>query len=546
MGRLITAILLLLLAVPALAQEDPPKGKAAVVIAPSGDDLVVNITLDRAVDQLRFEQADVVRDDTVKVETPGLSYSGDVISGSTPFRQLQFRLVEDLSERDAKYPPFYRIAQGRLIYAPTVYPDGKAWDVTLSVAGLPEDWLRWPDEALPMGYLFIGPRSMVISDASASFVFDGKGDAAFEAELRKSVGDALSFLIETFGSVPVSRPFVATSLLPADRSFSTGDVTENAMVALRFFGKAPDPAAPDALATTRSIILHEGVHFWNGGVAHFASGTPQWLHEGGAEYIAKLASYRLGWSDADDLKATIGNWLGRCRTALSWSDEAALNDLDFLPASVRYSCGPLLHVLFEVYLADSGSGTMVMDGWRETVKRAAAGDGEYDLVDFFEAMGDPEMGNRPALAALLATSGKGRWTLIENELTRMGVTVDRISDAPLRARTVLMHLIRSQCTGLGPGAGYGFYSGATAYRLDTPEGCGLLTGNPEIASLAGMAITELSEGDFSALQEICADRGDVAFGLTDGSAITVPCETNLGPADTRPVIISLPKIPAFN
>jgi hypothetical protein len=546
MVKILLAICAALLSVAGFAQDPEPKGKAAVVVALDGDDLVVTITLDRAVDQLRFEQADVIRADAVKVVTPGLTFTDDVITGAAPFRQLQLRVVEDLTERDAKYPPFYRIAQGRLLYAPTVYPSEEAWEVTLAIAHLPENWLRWPDEPLPMGFLFMGPRSMVAADASASFVFDGKGDAAFEVELRKSVGDALSFLIETFGSVPTNRPFVATSLLPAERSFSTGDVTENSMVALRFFGQAPDPAAPDALATTRSIILHEGAHFWNGGVAHFAKGTPQWLHEGGAEYIAKLGSLRLGWTDREALQSTIANWLSQCRTSLTWLEEAALNDLTFLPASVRYSCGPLLHTLFELYLVDSGSDRMVVDGWRETVREAAATEArEYDLADFYAALGDPKIAERPALAAILATSGPGRWSLVESELGRMGVSVTQISDAPLRARTALIHMINAQCTGLKPGDGYGFYSGATSYRLQTPEGCGLLTGDPDVATLAGRPVSSLSVEDYAALQTICAAQGTVAFGLTDGSAIDVPCETDLGPADTRPVITTLPDIPAF-
>ncbi|VVT12728.1 hypothetical protein [Erythrobacter sp. EC-HK427] len=545
MRALILGLLALLLPASALSQE-ARLPIAAVTIAPAGDDLHVTITLEQAVQQLHFDPADVLRDDAMHIETPGLAYADNAITGNAPFDRVEFRLVEDLTERDAKYPPFYRIGKGRLLYAQTVYPDLAAWDVTLELAGMPEGWTRWPEAPLPQGYLFLGPESMVVEQGGVRFVFDGNGDAAFEAEIREMVSQSIGLLVDTFGSPPASPPFVATSIIASDRSFSTGDVTSEAMIGLRFMGTAPDPTSRRALASTRSLILHEGVHFWNGGVAMFAQGTPQWLHEGGAEYIATLAVWRLGWSDRAQVQGTFASWLDRCRTALGWNDEVALNDLSFIPSNMRYSCGPLLHLLAELYQGEAESGPGVVQMWRETVGNAVgSGTGEYTLDDWVAASGDASLLDRPALAAILATSGAERWDTVDAEMRRMGVVIEPQTNAPLRARTALMFLIRSQCTALAEGEGYGFYSGAESYRLDTPAGCGLLAGGPVIGTLGGRPLTALTAEDYAHLQALCEAGEPVPLGVVDGDPIEVPCPGDLPEPATQPVITGLPDIPAF-
>lgn len=530
----------------ALAAQD--KGSATVTIAPDGDGLRVTIALDRAVTRLDLGEADVVRTDAIRVETPGLTLAGDALVSETAFDRVTFQLVQDLTERDAKYPPYYRVSEGHLLYAQTIYPDHAAWAVTLAVEGMPEGWTRWPEAPLPQGYLFLGPAGMVTQEGGARFIFDGKGDAAFEGEIRQSLVRALGFLEQTFGSPPLDPPFIATSILATDRHSTTGDVTNGAMIALRFSAPEGSPAGlatAQGLATTRSIILHEGVHFWNGGRAQFTQGTPQWLHEGGAEYIAALGSMQLGWSSRDELAARVGQWLDRCSNALSYSGDVALNDLEFIPAGIRYSCGPLLHTLAELYLADRGSQTNVVDGWRETVRAAEAKDGEYDLPMFLAALGQTDLLEQPALKAILAQGGSARWQTVRDEMQRLGVMTTRETSPPLRARTALMHLVRAQCTGLKPGEGYGFYSNDASYQLETPEGCGPLAGNPVVTTLAGMALTQLGGEDYTQLQALCAAGAAVAFGLADGSAIDVPCTSPLPDAATEPVVSALPDIAAF-
>lgn len=545
MRTLFLALLALLVPSAAIAQYTD-LASAEVTITPAGDDLHVTITLEQAVERLEFDPADVLRDDALRLETPGLAYADNAITSDAPFDRVELRLVEDLTERDAKYPPFYRIGDGRLLYAQTVYPDLAAWDVSLHLAGMPEGWTRWPDAPLPQGYLFLGPVSMVVEQGGVRFVFDGNGDPAFEAEIRDMVEQSIALLADTFGMPPDHPPFVATSIIASDRSFSTGDVTSDAMIGLRFMGSAPDPTSRRALATTRSLILHEGVHFWNGGVARFAQGTPMWLHEGGAEYIATLASWRLGWSDRAQMQGTFASWLDRCRTALGRSEDVALNDLPFIPSNIRYSCGPLLHLLAELYQAEGESAPSVVQMWRETVGNAVADNtGEYTLADWVATSGNAGLLDQPALAAILATSGPERWAVVDAEVARLGVVIAEASSPPLRARTALMFLIRSQCTRLQPGEGYGFYSGASTYQLDTSEGCGLLAGDPVIATLGGHPITAITAENYAGLQAICEERGTIAFGLVDGEAIDVPCPGDLPDPVTQPSITGLPDIPAF-
>ena len=539
---LIISLVMLLGAGQGLAQS---RGNAQVFVGTSGEDLIVTVALDRETESLKLARADVVRSDSIRLETPGLTFADDTITGEQFFDRVTFRLVEDVAERDAKYPPYYRVGAGRLLYAQTVYPDAEEWDVSLMPVGLPPDWTFWPRKVQPQGYLYLGPERSLMEEGGVRFVFDGTGDEEFEARIRETVIGSLGFLEGVFGSPPADQPFVATSIFQADRLFSTGDVTSSAMIALRFFGEAPEPTAPGALASTRSVILHEGVHFWNGGVAKFAPDAPQWLHEGGAEYLATLGSYKLGWTSRDVMAAKLASWFDRCSTSLSYSDEVALNDLKLLNSSLRYSCGPLLHTLIELYQAERSGAPTVAEGWRDTVSAAAADDGIYDLTEFFGALGNSELPDRPALKAILATAGKRRWQTVIDEMRRLGVGVALETSAPLRARTALMHLIRSQCTQLKEGQGYGFYSGESSYRLDTPEGCGLLAGGPTVRTLAGFPITRLSAENYASIQALCEAGRAVDFGMTDATITSVPCTTSLRDAATQPVVSSLPEIPAF-
>ena len=526
--------------------EEEKIGSAELFVSLVGDDIIVTITLSRPVTTLRLDQADVIRDDALRLKTPGLTFANDVISSQMPFTRATFRLIEDLSDRDAKYPPYYRIGQGRLIYSKAIYPDQTQWNIKLAPLSLPNQWVRWPQEQLPQGYLFIGPAAMIEDHAGARFVFDENVTEEGRAAVRDMVTKSVAFLAEIFGSSPPATPFIATSLISAERDSNVGDVTSSAMVALRFFGSARDPSARDALASTRALILHEGVHFWNAGVARFAPTAPQWLHEGGAEYIAALGSYRLGWNKREDLEQRIGDWFDRCATSLSYSNEPALDDLEFLNASLRYSCGPLLHTLIELYLAENNADRTITDVWRETVRQAAASDGEYDLTEFMAAVGDHALLRRPALEAILTTSGGERWELVREEMNRLGVQVERHSSPSLRAQSALMHMIKAQCTDLRPGQGYGFYAAEESYRLDTPEGCGVLSGSPVVKTLEGRLIVHLSTADYSHFQDLCARGHLINFGLTDETVIAVPCTRHLPDAATQPIVTSLPAIPAFS
>ena len=544
MGRLMIALLALFALAPAATAQE--RDEAVVVVTSDGEDLLVTITLDHAVERFAFDRGDVVRDDAIEVVTPGLTYAEDAISGDAPFDSVVFRLREDVTERDAKYPPYYRVGASRLLYAQTIYPDTDAWDVTLALEGMPEGWSRWPETPLPQGYLFLGPDQDITREGGVLFVTDGNGTPEFNAQIRSGVAQSLAFLTELFGSPPASTPFVATSILEGDSNSMTGDVTADAMIALRFIGLSDDAGSPRMLSRTRSLVLHEGVHFWNGGVAQFAPDTPMWLHEGGAEYIATLASWRFGWTPREALTGSFGQWLGRCRTALSRSDEIALNDLDFIPSSMRYTCGPLLQLLTELYLADGGHEETVFDAWRKTVQTARTGDGFYNVPAFYAAAGAPDLLESPALAAILATSGPGRWDTVLAEMQRLGMGIEERSSPPLRARTVLMHVIRSQCTGLGPGEGYGFYSGQDSYRLDTPEGCGMLAGNPVVESLEGETLTGMTADAYAFLQHLCATGSTIGFERVGEITIEVPCTSPLPDAATEPVITALPDIPAFS
>lgn len=532
---------------PALAETDSAAGKSVTIIVhPDAENIRVVVELSEPVTRFELVDADVVREKRIVPQTPALQYANNAFLSDEPISSFSFLLTPDPSEHDAKYRSYYAIGGGRLVYAPTFYPMDESWDYTVEFEDMPDGWTVWPNKPQPNGYIFMGPERMITQQGGTRFVTDGNFAPEGETALRDSVVQAMAYLTDTFGSAPEEPPFIASSFQPGDHISHRGSVTGDAMVVLRFSGRQPDPNDPASLATTRGLILHEGVHFWNGGVAHFAEDTPQWLHEGGAEYLASLGSYQLGWTSRSDLQESIGQWLDRCQTSLSYSDEAALNDLSFIPSSIRYSCGPMLQFLAELYLAENRSSPTVKQGWRKTVQHAVAeNDGEYDVPAFLAALNSPNLLDQPALAAILATKGKERWSVVEEEMQRLGVGFLKQTSPHLRARTALMHLIRSQCTKMERGQGYGFYLRDDYYPLDTPEGCGLLAGNPNVVSLSGHPITGLTAEDYADVQTRCAAGELIAFGLKDGGEIMVPCPTPLPDPATQPEITKLPDIPAL-
>lgn len=537
-GFCLACLMALLFATPSFAQDD--RAIVRIKIAIDNGELLAAYKFDKSVSSFRFADADVVREGVLLARSPGVKVEDNAVRIKFPAPQFTLSASEDLQRRDAKYALFYKVREGFLIFTPALYGHKEEWRNELDLTSLPDGWGRWPSSPLPQGYLFIGPRDQVIELEGSQFAFDGGVADKTRADVIESVTRSLAFFEELFGVAPQNHPFVATRMITADEASYVGDVTGDAMIALRFYGDGWLDARPETLLQVRSLVLHEVFHFWNGGIALNAVDAPSWLYEGGAEYAALIALRQLGWLDHNGLRTAMTGKLNGCRSALQNHGDVALGSFDFLPGNVRYSCGPLLQFLTQLELIRSGSGRTVLHAWSQLVETAVQNDRRYGSADFAIATGLPDLLQRPMLSLLLDRDGPERWQALEAELVAAGVGLNSRSSGHLRSREIFMHILKQNCT-FTENEPYGFHYRASSYVLDAPSGCGVLTGEPEIAKIAGEKPDELTSETYLRIQEQCRANEGVVLETASGSALSVRCDDSLSDQPTEWDITDFPQ-----
>ncbi|WP_271078189.1 hypothetical protein [Aurantiacibacter sp. MUD61] len=527
-----------------------PRPHATISVEPDGEDLLVTMQLSREVDTLRLLDPTVVETGALQVLTQGVRFTRGALASDQPFSEVRFRLVQIPPVAAFQHQFYFRLGEGRMLFAPAIYPDMRAWDASLEFAGESSDWARLPTRELPRGYLFIGPPEMIIEQNGVRFARDPEINPELDAFILDAAARSFEWLDQTLGpadDLVRSEPFYVASRHGEQDQQLLANVTADGMVSLRFSNAQFDPAAPGAASYTRSLVLHEGVHFWQSGIVQPGPNTPIWFYEGGAEYLGAIGALELGWTDQEEFGLRLTDWLNRCRASLAEVGGVALAELATLDWSQRYDCGALLQTLTELYLADAERASSVAAGWRETIRLADEEyEGTYDHQTFAEAIGMADLWERPAIAAIVAESGSRRWTVVMSELERMGVGIAERSTPHLRARSLLMPLLDSACADRTNGEPFGFYWYGPIFQLDTPAGCGALAGSPQIAAVAGHPIATLDDAAYADLQAICTAGGNITIGLLDGTERQMPCDFTLGEPLTERGVVSLPQVPAFN
>ena len=512
---------------PLAAQQ--PLGRAMVMARMAPDGVRATITLDRAVSRFDFKEASVVREGDFEILTPGLRLADRSVTGERPFRRFELRIRPMSHERDARYPAHFRIGDGGVLYGPALVADPAKWRTRLSFK-LGRGQVRSPSgKEFSDGFVFVGPRSLVSEDPHIVVVADPKTPAWLVERSRNSLTAAVATFTRALGTAPLRKPLLIVKHEPGERSFNVGDVTPGPVAAVRFHGSAWEKE--DALAgkNIQGFLLHEAFHFWNGGLASHAAGTPTWLHEGGAEYAAFLAGVQTGLMTEEEAARGLGNALNRCRTGLSASGDKGLASFGFLPAQLRYPCGMAIQWIADLDVrAESGGRRTVLDVWREVLERARQREARtYSLADFNEAAGLAGAQASEPIRLLVDESGAARWEALPAALNAMGADVALVPSQVARRAALIFHVLKDNCRNLPDGTGYGFYIDGSRMKLDGPEGCGVLAGDPEVASIEGGDPVEMTLETYAAVQRKCATGGKVTFLARDGGKLQAPCTTPL-------------------
>ncbi|WP_395645189.1 M1 family aminopeptidase [Terricaulis sp.] len=521
MLRFLVAVLVCGFAFSARAQN---LGHATVTGRLTAEGVRAVIELDRGVTRLSFSQADVDRREDIDVLTPGLAWSGegDVIVAARAFRRVELLVRPAARERDAKYPAFFRVGAGGVLYPPALKPDA-GWSTRLRITTT-RGQIRLPAGAPNIdSSLYIGPSAYVTRGAAADLIASPDTPAALREQITANLAVALHVYTTRLHAALPSRPIVVMAQAGDGRGF-VGDVTPGPFVSLRFYGSTEDQTN-DAYRVAR-FVAHEVFHFWNGSLVSNADGAPSWLHEGGADYAALLASMEAGALDDAGMREELGAALTRCRQGLQDEHDAAMNDLTFLSMNVRYPCGIVIQWAASLS-AERGGGGGFFDVWAHMIAAAQARPSRtFTLADFYAGAGVDANAPPAPIRLITAERGAARWDQLPAALDAIGAEVSAEATPATRRVALIFHLLGQVC---GNGD-RGFYTEPNRIRLQTNSTCTLIADNSILTSVEGGDIVAPSQATYTAVQARCAARQEVRVVLDGDRAVAIPCRTELAPA----------------
>ena len=468
---------------------------AVITARTSEEGLAVIVSLPQPTNRLEFRRTGGDRTGW-RVLTPGLSLSGDVITGDTPFSQVALAVRPDAEEVDRIYPSLIKVGSGWQIYGPAFQLANMSAQLRLEPASTETST---PEQEEISGYAFLGPRRLVSAHDGVVTATGETTPTELADQLRNDF-----FAAARFYASALDRPSPGQTLLiltadsPGPSTFR-GDVTDGGVISLRFH----DEGWRDALEPLSTFVWHETFHRWEAGSARDVSTAP-WLHEGGAEYAAILGAVSTGGLSEDDARTRLSAALDGCRTTL---DAGTLKDPRFGRGAAPYQCGVLIQWLTD--LERRAQGESVLTLWGQMLKQTPDG---YGVSDFRARL------RQDSLALLVIDEpSDDRWEKLRSGLTSAGVTLqNRPSDNTLMTKA-LFHVADQNCQG-----SYGFFNDPEALKLDG-ERCGPLSGGPTIDLVEGHDPRKEARAMFAAVQARCASNQTVRYLTRDGRTLEAPC-----------------------
>ena len=520
MLRALVAAVCLMLCGGAYAQT--ARGVARVEARLTDEGVRAEVSLSRAVTSFEFAEADVAREGDFAVLTEGLTLSGDTISSETPFRRFTVLIRPMAQERDAKYPAFFRVGAGGVIYAPALIAKGDAWRTTLRFRknnGQVMVPARGPGEH---GSVYIGPRSDVTTTGEAIIIAAPDTPAQLRTAASAEMLRSIEFYTEQTG-VPLETRPVLVIAYGGDGSGYVGDVTPGPFVSLRMYGATWSSLDGNSQRGLSRFISHEAFHFWNGSLVSNRQGVPSWLHEGGAEYAALMSARDAGELNEAAVLAALSDAMSRCRSGLQAMGDVGMNHLQFLSMNVRYPCGVVIQWAADLAIRKHSNGERnVLDAWGALTRAALARrEREFTLEDFTSY--DGVSGANGVVTLLTEMSGPARWETLAADLTELGATLEMRPSDVTRRQALLFHLLGQNCTS----GNYGFSLDQRGLTLDSSASCGVLSGSPALNSIEGGDAISLSAETYALAQAKCAAGRNVTLVLDGSRSVDVPCRTAL-------------------
>ncbi len=498
----------------------PASSPSGVFLRPDAVGLRASFRTQQPKQVFRFDDdAAEIRKETWKVLGAGLSLVDAGVAATIPVSSFDISIAPDSKAHDRVYPALTRAGEGWMIYAPHLHIEGEAIAGRLSIE-VPSDWTvvgrRDATGALVGdGYVFAGPSAYV--HRGAADVVSAPGTPSWLLrEIDQAASKTAAFYERRLGVPLREHPTILVAHQPERQGSFHGDTTSGAMMSLRFYGSGwneRDPAASERLA---DFVDHELFHFWNGELAHPSSGHP-WLHEGGANYAALLASRERGTMSQERFSETLNRHLERCQAAQGNRD---LRTNGPKGGFAVYACGTVFQWAIDIGLRKTSNGQRdVLSWWKDVLAKAQSDGGTYSVQSSFGLIG-PEAAR--AASVLLDGSDERTWAAFAEAVGRYGVPLVLRRKAESDLASGLSHVLAIHC-----GRNYGFFPLSDHVKLDTGDHCGPLNGVIEVDSVAGFNPVSDSSAMYDKVRQLCASQTPIDFRWKGKLVARVPCTTSL-------------------
>lgn len=489
---------------------DPPPVR--VVLAPSRDGVTATWELSPPRGSVVFAERGNVRRPDWTTSTAGVTVSEEGLHADDLFARAELCLAFDSSEYDRTYPAVTRVGSGAVVYTPALLVDDLDMELT-AAAGT----FVWPPLQAPLGYSYLGPRGEVRKRGDIRLIGFGALPAWLAAQIEDAVDSSLPYYADALGKATQPPTLIASDESPGPMGFH-GDVTENAVIFLRFHGDEWQSEDPRAAQEVAKFVRHEAFHLWN---RNHAENAPPWLHEGGAEYAALAAAVTAGVMTEDEGRQRLSRHFSRCRKYVGEAPMASVRS-----GSDVYDCGVVVQWLADLEIRRSQPGRTVLTAWSQVLEGATPRDG-YSAESFLELSG--------GLAQRFVEATAGRWANLAAALPEYGVELSRTPTADDHRAAVLQHLMRVAC---GPGP-VGYWTERDHIKLDSSQRCGALAGQPRITKVGGHSILDAPSRAFAAVDSACAKGRKIVVTTMLGSKLRVACEDPIA----MPQVMTLTRVP---
>ncbi|MDI4632824.1 hypothetical protein J7U46_07170 [Pelomonas sp. V22] len=361
-------------------------------------------------------------------------------------------------------------------------------------------------------FVYMGSDKGLLSLPGGNLLLDPTLDALRAERIAKVLKYTLNRLAALYG-VALPRPggvVVAVSEL----SGFHGDTTAGPMMRLRL----PRNAETMPGLTLEQFVTHELVHWWNTGLFTPDHQRP-WLHEGHAEWMARLLLREQGLLSDAELRADIETNLNNCaavrgaRPAATMKPGRAGDDV--------YACGMSLMLLGQAQrdAADGGrTAPLAQMAPLHSLERAldpvafvAWADAGSPAASMRQLLQDEQQPFTAGLLARLQALG-----LSDAEPLRRS---DQLPKG-LRDQTAVSLMSALMASDCGAAS---VFTRPTAFHLDPDSRCKSLRVGADVQQLAGVAVLEDPVAAFAAVAASCRESRSYSVGYREGEPGRVAC-----------------------